>query len=128
MFWEIQKMLALLVNNWRIVALVIGSWFLFGSGYHYGGEAVQEKWDTTNAKIRNEQIAEQVTKQILADRADKQNSEIIATLNEKANKLSRRLANVTNDSAYRCRPTVDGLQQLNAIITASSPPTAKHNE
>jgi hypothetical protein len=40
-------MLAFLVNNWRIVAIVVVGLSLFGEGYHLGAANTQEKWDKT---------------------------------------------------------------------------------
>lgn len=107
-------------NNRKLVAILLAAGSLVLWGYRWGAGSVQADWDAANAMRIAAQEKDRAERQALSDRKDASNARTLAKLNEQVNSLSRSLYHATNDPAYRCVPTPDGLHALNDIIAAAS--------
>lgn len=115
-------------SNKKLIAALLAVAFLFLVGYHQGAASVQADWDAADKARIEAQKKEQDARQAAANKGEAINARTIARLNEKVTTLTRRLTDVTQDPAYRCTPTPDGLQSLNDILAAASRAAAQRDD
>lgn len=106
-------------NNRKLVAVLIVAGSIFFFGHHVGAAGVERRWAAAEQARLDAVEADRLKRQAEADAKEaalvKKNAELQNTVNS----LFRSLSHETRDPAYRCKPTVDGLQQLNDIRAAA---------
>lgn len=93
---------------------------LMGAGYHFGKLSAKNDCRDTLENIQKAADKDRALRQALSDEIDAESIAKTELFRNEMLPLAKRLANETNNPAYRCKPTVDGLRLLNSSRAAAS--------